>query len=146
MACRNLAHAISRICFARAALAVPGGNRITDPCPAAGQWGPFIRQGRGLRLTRGVHVDNALTDESYWNAIWNFTGGHDATPAPPNEAEPTTKWRDQSIAKYLGPTRRFIEVGAGGSPWPAFVTKKYNAEAWGVDFSRPGLQLAAKAA
>jgi SAM-dependent methyltransferase len=91
-------------------------------------------------------VDNALTDETYWNAIWNFTGGHEATPAPPDEAEPTTKWRERAIAAYLGQTRRFIEIGAGGSPWPAFVTKKYNAESWGIDFSQPGLQLAAKAA
>ncbi|HWE27194.1 MAG TPA: class I SAM-dependent methyltransferase [Polyangia bacterium] len=91
-------------------------------------------------------MDNALTDESYWNAIWNFAGGHAATPAPPNEAEPTTKWRDQAIAKHLGQTRRFLEVGAGGSPWPAFVSKKYNAESWGIDFSRPGLELAASAA
>ena len=91
-------------------------------------------------------MDDALTDQHYWDAIWKFSGGQDATPAPPNEAEPTARWRDQAIARHLGQTRRFIEVGAGGSPWPAFVTKKYDAEAWGIDFSQPGLQLAAKAA
>jgi SAM-dependent methyltransferase len=91
-------------------------------------------------------VSNALTDERYWDAIWEFGRTDGEIPEPPNEREPTTKWRERAIAKYLGTNRRFIEIGAGGSPWPAFMTKKYNADAWGIDFSRPGLALAAKAA
>jgi len=91
-------------------------------------------------------VDNALSDQAYWDGVWRFSDAPQAVPEAPNEAEPTTKWRDRVIARHLGQTRRFLEVGAGGSPWPAFVTKKYDAEAWGIDFSPRGLELTAKAA
>ncbi|HEX3867524.1 MAG TPA: class I SAM-dependent methyltransferase [Gemmatimonadaceae bacterium] len=88
-------------------------------------------------------MQTALTDEGYWDSIWNFTERNAAAPAL--EVDPSTRWRDAQIAAHLGPGKRFLEIGAGGSPWPAHVANKYQSEAWGIDFSRQGLQLAARA-
>ena len=34
---------------------------------------------------------------------------------------------------------RFLEIGAGGSPWPAYVARRLGAEAWGIDCRARGL-------
>jgi SAM-dependent methyltransferase len=91
-------------------------------------------------------AQNALTDESYWDSVWSFFDQDPAGLEPPRiYPEPTALWRDDAIGRFLARGRRFLEIGAGGSPWPAHVAQKYGAEAWGIDFSRPGLALAARA-
>ncbi len=90
-------------------------------------------------------VQTALTDELYWDKVWNFNSDHATEAAPSVERGPTTEWIDASIGAHLRPGRRFLEIGVGGSPWLAHVAEKYGAEAWGIDFSRPGLELAARA-
>ena len=58
----------------------------------------------------------------------------------------TDRFLCDAFAARLAPGRRFIEIGAGGSQWPGHVARTLGADAWGIDFSRPGLTLAARAA
>ena len=58
--------------------------------------------------------------------------------------DPTTRWVDDAMRSRLAPGRRFLEVGVGGSAWPAHVARAYGAEAWGIDFSRTGLETVAR--
>jgi SAM-dependent methyltransferase len=90
-------------------------------------------------------VQTALTDETYWDSVWSFTDGHSDTRPALVQADPTVRWRAENIGRHLGPGRRFLEIGVGGSPWPAHVARRHGAEAWGIDFSRAGLALAARA-
>jgi SAM-dependent methyltransferase len=91
-------------------------------------------------------MQEALTDQTYWDQIWHFTGDH-ASQAPPRvESAMTDRFLRDVFAAHLGPRRRFIEIGAGGSQWPGHVARALGADAWGIDFSRPGLQLTARAA
>jgi SAM-dependent methyltransferase len=89
----------------------------------------------------------ALTDQTYWDSVWSFTDEH------LREAPSVTADRDshqahlaQLFRSYLRPGRRFLEVGAGGSPWPAWVAARVGAEGWGIDFSPGGLALSAACA
>jgi SAM-dependent methyltransferase len=91
-------------------------------------------------------MQQALTDQSYWDEIWQFTGDFAAAPAPRVHEAMTDRFLQAAFAAHLGPGRRFIEIGAGGSPWPGFVARQLGADGWGIDFSRPGLALAARAA
>lgn len=91
-------------------------------------------------------MEEALTDLRYWDRVWHFADEH-ASEAPaidPNDVVQAELGR--LFAERLGPGRRFIEVGAGGSAWPAHVSARHQAEAWGIDFSRPGLARAEQAA
>lgn len=90
-------------------------------------------------------MQSALTDQRYWDAVWQFTDDHAATPAPRVVPGPIASFLDAAFAARLGPGRRFLEVGAGGSAWPAHVASAHRAESWGVDFSAGGLALAARA-
>jgi len=90
-------------------------------------------------------MQDALTDQSYWEAVWQFTGAFAATPTPRINDAMTDRFLQQAFAAHLGPGRRFVEIAAGGSPWPAWVAAVLGAEAWGIDFSRAGLALAARA-
>lgn len=86
-----------------------------------------------------------LTDESYWNSVWDFSAAHSDTLPPAIIPSPTTRWLDEQFARALAPGKRFVEIGAGGSAWLGHVADKYGAEAWGIDFSRQGLQLCTRA-
>jgi SAM-dependent methyltransferase len=88
-------------------------------------------------------VDNILADESYWSSIWKSAGGREAI-SPSLLTEPTTRWTDDAMRSHLAPGRRFLEVGVGGSAWPAHVARAYGAEAWGIDFSPTGLATVAR--
>jgi SAM-dependent methyltransferase len=88
-----------------------------------------------------------LTDRRYWDHLWTHSDEGAA------QAPGISVVRDQHqahlarlFAERLAPGRRFLEIGAGGSAWPAWVAAHLGAEAWGIDFSRPGLELAARAA
>lgn len=90
-------------------------------------------------------MQNALTDQSYWDAVWQ--SAEDGRPAvvPHIGYGPISDFLADVFAARLGPGRRFLEVGAGGSAWPAHVAATWRAEAWGIDFSRAGLAMAARA-
>jgi 2-polyprenyl-3-methyl-5-hydroxy-6-metoxy-1,4-benzoquinol methylase len=88
-----------------------------------------------------------LTDQRYWDAVWTFTDDHTkVAPAIHTDHDTHQAWLDRQLGRRLTSGTRFLEVGAGGSAWPAHVARHYGAEAWGIDFSRPGLELAALAA
>jgi SAM-dependent methyltransferase len=91
-------------------------------------------------------TSNSLTDESYWNGVWSFNADHATSAAPAIERGATTEWRVEAFKRILRPGKRFIEIGAAGSAWPAFVAAGMGAEAWGIDFSANGLELTARAA
>ncbi len=84
---------------------------------------------------------SALTDRSYWDEVW-------AGAAPPtiDARDPHQARLDRCFSRWLGPGRRFLEVGAGGSPWPAHIARAHGAEAWGIDFSTAGLAAVERAA
>ncbi|HEY7957883.1 MAG TPA: methyltransferase domain-containing protein [Polyangia bacterium] len=89
----------------------------------------------------------ALTDEPYWDRVWQHTDEQSGA-APeilPDRDRPQARLA-AIFARHLGPGARFCEVGAGGSAWPAYVARTYRAESWGIDFSRPGLAMTARAA
>jgi SAM-dependent methyltransferase len=90
-------------------------------------------------------MQDALTDQGYWNAVWSFADAHAARVAPRLGDGGSERFLLRAFAPRLGPGRRFLEVGAGGSAWPAAVAARLGAEAWGIDFSRPGLERAARA-
>jgi SAM-dependent methyltransferase len=87
----------------------------------------------------------ALTDQSYWDSVWSFTDEHvrDAPTVGNGRHELELMRRFRS---HLRPGARFIEVGAGGSPWPAHLAARLRVEAWGIDFSPAGLAIAAASA
>ncbi len=88
----------------------------------------------------------ALTDQLYWNEVWQFTDDYASAPSPRVLQAMTDRFLVAAFAANLGPGRRFVEIGAGGSQWPGHVARTLRADAWGIDFSRPGLELAARAA
>jgi hypothetical protein len=90
---------------------------------------------------------DALTDRDYWNAVWSRSDPHPRVARSdvprlriPDDALQT--WLHRLFANHLLPGSRFLEVGAGGSPWPAEVARSFDCEAWGIDFSARGLALA----
>jgi SAM-dependent methyltransferase len=87
----------------------------------------------------------ALTDQSYWDSVWSFTDEH-LKDAPSIGADLHQMELMRRFCAYLGTGRRFLEVGAGGSAWPAHVAARLGAEAWGIDFSAGGLSIAAACA
>lgn len=87
----------------------------------------------------------SLTDQSYWDSVWSFTGEH-LREAPFIGAEVHQAHLSERFRRHLRPGARFLEVGVGGSAWPAHVAARFGAEAWGIDFSRGGLALAAACA
>ncbi|HUS68264.1 MAG TPA: class I SAM-dependent methyltransferase [Kofleriaceae bacterium] len=89
-------------------------------------------------------MPSALTDQHYWNAVWTYVG--DQPSNAPQEDDPRDRYRAQLFERFrthLAPGRRFLEIGAGGSPWPALLAARFGADAWGIDFSAGGLELAA---
>jgi SAM-dependent methyltransferase len=92
-------------------------------------------------------MESALTDRRYWDDIWQLAD--EQTPEEVPEIRVDRDLYQAFIARilraYLRPGRRFLEVGAGGSAWPGWVASRLGAEAWGIDFSRAGLALAARA-
>jgi SAM-dependent methyltransferase len=92
-------------------------------------------------------MQSALTDQGYWDAVWSFTDDHlrDA-PAIDAEGDAHHAHLDRLFRAQLAPGKRFLEVGAGGSAWPAHVAARHGAEGWGIDFSRGGLGIAAACA
>ncbi len=91
-------------------------------------------------------MQEALTDQTYWDEIWRFTDEHAAVPAARVPSAMTDRFLVRAFATHLGRGGRFVEIGAGGSPWLGHVARTIGVEAWGIDFSRPGLALAARAA
>ena len=89
----------------------------------------------------GDSMQSALTDQTYWDELWQAT----SAPPPRVKTAMSDRFLQDAFAAHLGPGRRFIEIGAGGSQWPGHVARQLGADAWGIDFSRPGLSLAARA-
>ena len=91
-------------------------------------------------------MQEALTDQTYWDEVWRFTGEHGPAVAARVESAMTDRFLVRAFATHLGRGGRFVEIGAGGTPWLGYVARTLGVEAWGIDFSRPGLALAARAA
>jgi SAM-dependent methyltransferase len=90
---------------------------------------------------------SALTDQHYWDDVWTFTDGTSGGEAPRVEAGDRHQAElERVFAAHLAPGARFLEVGAGGSAWPGYLAAHQRAEGWGIDFSRAGLAMAARAA
>jgi SAM-dependent methyltransferase len=90
-------------------------------------------------------MQDALGDQIYLDEIWRPTG--EPCTAPPRIAVAMTdRFLERVFASYLSSGGSFLELGAGGSPWPGHVARMLDADAWGIDVSRPGLQRAALAA
>src|SRR5260221_12393660 len=90
-------------------------------------------------------MEERLTDQGYWDEVWNSIGARAHANAPHVEPGRVTRWIESQCAAHLKAGHRFLEVGAGGSAWPAHVAGTLGAAAWGVDFSRPGLEQAGSA-
>jgi SAM-dependent methyltransferase len=96
-------------------------------------------------------MQTALTDQRYWDGIWNRSQLADVDPgarpgARPSagiERGPVQRFFDRVFAQHLGPGRRFLEIGVAGSPWPARVVA-LGADVWGIDISAAGLELVAR--
>jgi SAM-dependent methyltransferase len=86
---------------------------------------------------------DALTDRTYWDEVWLTTDGALGIDAARDLHHAHI---ERMLEARLGPGRRFLEIGAGGSAWPAHAAARFGAEAWGIDFSRTGLALAGDAA
>jgi 2-polyprenyl-3-methyl-5-hydroxy-6-metoxy-1,4-benzoquinol methylase len=87
----------------------------------------------------------SLTDQRYWDSVWSFTDEH-LREAPLVVDGLHQRRLMQLFRRHLRSGARFLEVGAGGSAWPAHVAATLGAEAWGIDFSRGGLAIAAACA
>ena len=92
-------------------------------------------------------MQDALGDQIYWDEIWRFTG--EPRTAPPRIAVghdrslPRARLRRRTCRRAA----RFLELGAGGSPWPGHVARTLDADAWGIDcLARRAWQRAALAA
>lgn len=85
---------------------------------------------------------NRLTDRDYWDHVWSFTGDHAPPPRIDCAHDLHQALLDGILRAYVAPGARFLEIGCGGSAWPAHAAAQYQAEAWGIDFSTEGLALA----
>jgi SAM-dependent methyltransferase len=90
-------------------------------------------------------MQTALTDQRYWDELWRSSDELAGAVPPRVTPGATQRWLDRVVGARLAPGRRFLEVGAGASPWPARFAATTGADAWGIDFSRAGLALAARA-
>ena len=91
-------------------------------------------------------MPDALTDQSYWDSVWSFTDDHlREAPSILPDRDPHHAWLERRFRTHLAPGSRFLEVGAGGSAWPAYAAR-FGAEGWGIDFSKGGLSIAAACA
>jgi 2-polyprenyl-3-methyl-5-hydroxy-6-metoxy-1,4-benzoquinol methylase len=98
------------------------------------------------RVQAFAFMPDALTDQKYWDSVWSFTEDHlREAPIVRADRDAHHAWLDGCFRARLGAGKRFLEVGAGGSAWPAWVARR-GAEAWGIDFSRAGLSIAAACA
>jgi SAM-dependent methyltransferase len=87
----------------------------------------------------------SLTDQSYWDSVWSFTDEH-LREAPVVGDGLHQRHLMECFRRRLRYGDRFLEVGAGGSAWPAHVAAHLGADAWGIDFSHGGLGIAAACA
>jgi 2-polyprenyl-3-methyl-5-hydroxy-6-metoxy-1,4-benzoquinol methylase len=91
-------------------------------------------------------MGNALTDPAYWDDVWTFTEAHLAeAPRVQVDRDRHQAHLARLIRHHLPPGGRFLEIGAAGSPWPAYVARQ-EGDSWGIDFSRRGLAIAAACA
>jgi len=87
----------------------------------------------------------SLTDQSYWDSVWSYTDDH-LREIPVVGDGLHQRRLMQLFRRYLRAGDRFLEVGAGGSAWPAHVASTLGAQGWGIDFSSGGLGIAAACA
>jgi SAM-dependent methyltransferase len=91
-------------------------------------------------------MPSALTDQKYWDAVWTYVS--DEQPVLPTHDD-RDSYRGQLLQRFtrhLSFGKRFLEIGAGGSSWPADVAARFGADAWGIDFSPGGLAISAACA
>jgi len=82
---------------------------------------------------------NDLATEQYWDKNWKAEG----LPRKIHPYKYPIQSRQANVFKqYLPRGGRFLEIGCGGSAWMPFFAETMNCELWGVDYSKPGLELA----
>jgi SAM-dependent methyltransferase len=97
-----------------------------------------------LQSSHGMTANAALTTTAQWDDVWNAAAG-----LVPRIQTGVFKHHARLLRlfeRWLAPGKRFIEIGVGGSAWPAYLAQHFGVEAWGIDNSRPGLELARRAA
>src|SRR6185369_15200443 len=67
-------------------------------------------------------MHSALTDRTYWDHVWSFTADHqEEAQVVATEHDSHQAHLAELFRRHLPPGGRFLEIGAGGSPWPAHV-------------------------
>ena len=88
---------------------------------------------------------DALTSVDYWDGVWGPVGARGVVPHIDLGAFRHQVRLLELFERYLAPGRRFIEIGVGGSAWPAYLARHLRADAWGIDNSPSGIVLAQQA-
>jgi SAM-dependent methyltransferase len=91
-------------------------------------------------------ASDALTSVDYWDRVWGPVGERGHVPRIDLEAFRHQARLLELFRRYLAPGKRFIEIGVGGSAWPAYLVQHLGVEAWGIDNSPSGIVLAKQAA
>jgi SAM-dependent methyltransferase len=91
-------------------------------------------------------ASDALTSVDYWDRVWGPAGERGQVPRIDLEHFRHQARMLELFRRYLAPGKRFIEIGVGGSAWPAYLVQNLAAEAWGIDNSPSGIVLAKQAA
>jgi SAM-dependent methyltransferase len=99
----------------------------------------------GLQLRSRVS-SIALTTTEYWDGVWLQTAIRREVPRIERQVYRHHARMFALFGRWLGRRKRFLEIGAGGSAWPAEVAERFGAEAWGIDNSAAGLALTERAA
>jgi SAM-dependent methyltransferase len=88
-------------------------------------------------------MQTALTDQRYWDAVWKHPEMAQVDSQARGERGSVQRYFERVFAQHLGRGGRFLEIGVGGSPWPARVAA-LGADVWGIDISAAGLALVAR--
>lgn len=93
----------------------------------------MIRTNMGRSPEQDVVEHQDLADAGYWDQHW-------AHRRPPFHR---LNYYDQRMhrmfAPWCRPGMRAVEVGCGGSRWIRYFEQTWNAEIWGIDYSKQGL-------
>jgi SAM-dependent methyltransferase len=80
--------------------------------------------------------NNDLGGSSYWDELWSVTVNH-----PINLGSYYHYRLDKFFNKFILRNSKVLEIGCGGSQWLPYFAKEYQAEVWGIDYSKTGVDL-----
>ncbi len=78
-----------------------------------------------------------LAGAEFWNSVW--------TVRPPHALNRRNFYHDlyaRTFARLVKPHSRVLEAGCGGSIWLPYLAEALGAEAWGIDYSEVGVEVA----